>query len=197
MRDMIKLFIVVAVFSAVSGGLLSLVRNATEASIEINKLNYVKGPVVRSILAGCTNDPVKDNFKLKVDNQEKVFFVGVFNGRANTVAFEGFGKGFGGDVGVIAAIDTDSDKIVGIGVTTHSETPGLGARAKTDQAFADQFKGLSIKDPFKVKADGGNIDALSGATLTSRGVCAAITAISEAYERLKPEIVGKTKTIVS
>lgn len=197
MRDMIKLFLVVAIFSAVSGGLLSLVRNATEASIETNKLNFVKGPVVRSILEGCTNDPVKDNFKLKVDDKEKVFFVGVFNGKASTVAFEGFGKGFGGDVGVIAAIDTNNDKIVGIGVTTHSETPGLGARAKTDQAFAEQFKGLSINDPFKVKGDGGNIDALSGATITSRGVCAAVTAIAEAYKRLKPKIIEKTKTIVS
>ena len=197
MRDMIKLFIVVAIFSAVSGGLLSLVRSATEASIETNKLNYVKGPVVRNILEGCTNDPVKDIFKLQVKEEEKIFFVGVFNGKPNTVAFEGFGKGYGGDIGVIVAIDTDSDKIVGVGVTTHSETPGLGARAKTDQAFAEQFKGLSINDPFQVKGDGGNIDALSGATITSRAVCAAITAISEAYKRLKPEIVKNTKTIVS
>jgi electron transport complex protein RnfG len=195
MRDMIKLFLVVAIFSAVSGGLLSLVRSATQDSIETNKLNYVKGPVVRTILSGCTNDPVKDIFKLKVDEEEMVFFVGVFDGNANTVAFEGFGKGYGGDIGVIAAINTENDKIVGIGVTTHSETPGLGARAKTDKAFVEQFKGLSINDPFKVRGDGGDIDALSGATITSRGVCTAIMGISEAYKRLKPEIVEKTETM--
>ena len=105
------------------------------------------------------------------------------------MAFETFGKGFGGDIGVIVAVNLETDEIVGIGVTTHSETPGLGSRAKTDPAFSTQFKGLSLNNPFKVKSDGGEIDAISGATVTSRGVCAAITASSETYKRLKNEIL--------
>jgi len=78
-------------------------------------------------------------------------------------------------------------------VTTHQETPGVGARVTTDENFSAQFTGLSIKDPFKVKADGGKVDALSGATVSSRGVCGALTAISEVYMRLKSQIVGKIK----
>ena len=69
----------------------------------------------------------------------------------------------------------------------------MGARAKQDPAFTAQFKGKTINDPFKVKADGGAVDALSGATVTSRGVCGAILSVSEAYQRLKPAIIQKLK----
>ena len=107
------------------------------------------------------------------------------------MAFESSGGGYGGDIGVIVAVNVDSDDIVGVAVTTHSETPGLGSRAKDDPSFARQFKGLPIKDAFKVKPDGGQIDAVSGATVTSRGVCGAVTASSAVYFRLKDAIVEK------
>jgi electron transport complex protein RnfG len=188
MREMIKLFIVVAIFSAVAGGMLAQVRAVTASKIDYNKLKYVQGPTIVSILEGASNDPLADNFKITDNEIERKFFVGEFDGKRNTVAFETFGAGFGGNVGVMVAVDLDTDKVIGIGVTTHSETPGLGSRAKTDPAFAKQFKGKSILEPFKVKPDGGEIDALSGATITSRGVCAAVTAASEIYKRLKDEI---------
>jgi electron transport complex protein RnfG len=191
MRDMIKLFVVVALFSAVAGGVLASVKEATKDKIEIQQLTFVKGPALNQILEGCTNNPLDDRFKLKDGETNIDFFVAAFNGKRNTVAFEVFGKGFGGDIGVIVAVNLDTDEIVGIGVTTHSETPGLGSRAKTDPTFAVQFKGLSLNEPFKVKADGGQIDALSGATVTSRGVCAAVTAASELYQRLKGEITKR------
>jgi len=120
-------------------------------------------------------------------------FVGEFEGKRNTVAFETFGKGFGGELGVIVGVNLENDEIIGVGVTTHSETPGVGSRAKTDPDFATQFKGLSILDPFKIKTDGGQIDALSGATISSRGVCGAVVEAGEIYKRLKPTIIEKVK----
>jgi electron transport complex protein RnfG len=191
MRDMLKLFIAVALFSTVSGGLLAVVRDVTASKIEYNKLQYVQGPAIKSILEGCSNDPLSDNFNIPDGKEERKFFIGEFDGKRNTIAFETFATGFGGQIGVMIAVNLDSDELVGIGVTTHSETPGLGSRAKTDPAFAAQFKGKSILNPFQVKADGGEIDALSGATVTSRGVCGALMEASEIYKRLKPEIQKK------
>jgi electron transport complex protein RnfG len=193
MREMIKLFLVIVIFSALSGGLLATLRGATKDRIEYQKLKFVKGPTIQQILEGCSNDPLVDRFKIADGKEERSFFVGEFDGKRNTVAFEGFGKGFGGDIGVIVAVNLENDEIVGVGVTTHSETPGVGARAKTDPAFAAQFKGLSIKEPVKVKADGGNIDAVSGATISSRGVCGAVAALAEIYLRLKGQITEKIK----
>ncbi|RLB92158.1 MAG: electron transporter RnfG [Deltaproteobacteria bacterium] len=191
MRDIIRMIVVVAVLCACAGGLLAGVKSGTASKIEFQQLKFVKGPAIREILKGCTNDPITDRFKLKDGETERTFFVGVFDGKPNAVAFETYGKGFGGRIGIMVGVDLETDKVVGLGITTHSETPGLGARAKTDETFKGRFKGLSIMEPFKVKADGGKVDAVTGATVTSRGVCAAVTATSEFYKRLKPQILEK------
>jgi len=191
MREMINLFIAVLLFSTVSGGLLAYVRNATQDRITDQQLTFVKGPAIKQILEGCSNEPITDRFTLTDGEEERIFFIGEFDGKRNTVAFESSGGGFGGEIGVIVAVNVETDDIVGVAVTTHSETPGLGSRAKDDPSFAVQFKGLPIKDTFSVKPDGGQIDAVSGATVTSRGVCGAVSASSAVYFRLKDEVVKK------
>lgn len=193
MREMLKLFIAVAVFSCLSGGVLAAIQNTTKDRIEYQQLKFVKGPTIKKIMENCTNDPLIDRLRIADEAGEMNFFVGEFDGKRNTVAFESFGKGFGGVMGVIVAINLENDEIVGVGVTTHSETPGVGSKTKTDPDFVTQFNGLSIKDPFKVKADGGQIDALSGATISSRGVCGAVVEAGEIYMRIKPKIIEKIK----
>jgi electron transport complex protein RnfG len=93
----------------------------------------------------------------------------------------------------MVAVNTEKDKIVGVGVTTHSETPGLGARAKDDPGFVSQFKDMPIKETFKVTNDGGKVNALSGATITSRAVCAAASDAGMIYKKLKPQLTEKLK----
>ena len=195
MRDMLRLFLSVVIFSAVSGGLLSGLKGATQERIEYQQLVNVKGPAIKDLLKGASNDPLTDRFKIKDGKVERNFFVGVYDGKPNTVVMEATGKGYGGAVGVMVAIDVDTDKVVGVAVTTHSESPGLGARAKTDPSFVKQFSGIPVSEPPKVKADGGSIDALSGATVTSRAVCNAVDQALEIYKRLKNTIVEKAKSI--
>ena len=193
MREMIKMVVVLTVLCTFSGGLLAAIRSGTKDKIEYQQLKFVKGPAIKSILEGASNDPIVDRFKLEDGKIERSFFVGIFDGKASAVAFESFGKGFGGDIGLMVAVNIEDDNIIGAGVTTHSETPGVGSRAKTDPGFAAQFKGQSIKDAFKVKTDGGQVDAVSGATVTSRGVTIAATEAGKIYDKLKPEIAKKLK----
>jgi electron transport complex protein RnfG len=70
----------------------------------------------------------------------------------------------------------------------------VGSRAKTDPSFSKQFEGMPVGGAFSVKADGGEIDALSGATVTSRGVCAAVSRIADTYTRLKGKILTEMKS---
>jgi len=128
--------------------------------------------------------------------RKKAFFVGIFDGKPDTVAFECYGKGFGGDIGVMVAVKLESDEILGVGVTTHSETPGVGTRAKTDPALRNQFRGMELKDSYKVKTEGGQIDALSGATVSSKGVCGAVTEAALKYNELKPQLVENVKKFI-
>jgi electron transport complex protein RnfG len=193
MREMLKLFIAVVVFSCLSGGVLAAIQNVTKDRIEYQQLKFVKGPTIKQIMEGCSNDPLVDRLRLVDEAREMNFFIGKFEGKPNAVAFETFGKGFGGVMGVIVGIDLKTDQIIGVGVTTHSETPGVGSRAKSDPTFTAQFKGLPIAEPFKVKADGGQIDAVTGATISSRGVCGAVVEAGEIYQRLKPTLIEKIK----
>ena len=195
MRDMIKMVLVLTVLSSFSGTLLAALKNGTKERIEIQELEFLKAPAVRQILTGISNDPIKDRFKIKDGDQEISFFIGVKEGNANMVAFETSGKGFGGDIGLMVGVDVSNDTIIGIGVTTHQETPGLGSRAQTDPKFGAQFGGLPITETFKVKTDGGQVDAISGATISSQGVCLAATDAGELYKRLKDKITQELKNV--
>lgn len=193
MREMIKMLIVLTVLATLSGGLLAAIRDNTKDRIENQVLEFVKGPAIRSILEGATNDPIVDRFQIKDGDVERTFFVGVLDGEPRAVTFETSGKGYGGEVGLMVGIDVQDDKLMGVGVTTHGETPGMGAKAKTDPSFAAQFRGLPLEDPVKVTGDGGSINAISGATITSRAVCSATNDALEIYEKLKPQLEDKLK----
>lgn len=85
-------------------------------------------------------------------------------------AFEAKGKGYGGPIQLMIGIEPDLDNVVlrGISVGSHSETPGLGAKIKEDW-FQEQFQGVPLED-VHLKKDGGQIDAISGATISSNAV---------------------------
>lgn len=194
MSEMIKMVVVLTLLSALSGGLLATLRDKTKDQIINQELQNVKGPAVRALLEGCSNDPIAERFKVTVGEEEKDVFVGTFDGTPNTIVIETSGSGYGGSVGLMVGINVNEDKLVGVGVTTHSETPGLGANAKDDPSFAAQFKGLSLENPFKVLQDGGAINAVSGATSTSRAVCNAANKATDIYKELKPKLVEQLKS---
>ena len=188
MNDMIKMVVVLTVLSSVAGGVLAAVNKGTASQIEAQQLTFVKGPAIMSILEGSTNNPIEDRFKIADGDTETSFFVGEIGGKTNTIAFEAFGKGFGGDIGVMVGVNIDTDKLVGAAVTVHTETPGLGANAKDKPDLAAQFKGLSVTDPVIVTKDGGKINAISGATITSRAVCDAVGKAMATYQKMKPQL---------
>jgi electron transport complex protein RnfG len=195
MREIFMMIVVLTFLSSASGGLLAYLKDSTKDQIEKQELEFVKGPAVREILKDASNDPIADRFKIAEGDVEQSFFVGVFDGQANTVVFEAEGKGYGDKIGLMVGVNVSNDQLVGIGVTTHKETPGLGANAKDDPSFAAQFAGKSAKEAFKVTKDGGAINAISGATVTSRGVCAAVTEAVQHYQKLKPAIEDNLKKL--
>jgi electron transport complex protein RnfG len=193
MREMIKMLVVLTILATLSGGLLAAIRDNTKDRIENQVLEFVKGPAIRSILEGATNDPIVDRFQMKDGDVERTFFVGVLDGEPRAVTFETSGKGYGGDVGLMVGIDIKDTKIIGVGVTTHAETPGMGAKAQTDPSFVAQFRGLPLDQTANVTGDGGSINAISGATITSRAVCSATNDALKIFENLKPQLTEKLK----
>ena len=85
--------------------------------------------------------------------------------------------GFGGDIDMMVGV-SKTGEVLGISIISHTETAGLGAvaAAKTSkgQAFRDQFAGMSGQ--LAVTKDGGQVDAISSATITSRAVTDGVNA---------------------
>ncbi len=190
MREMISMVVVLTVMTAVSGGLLAAVKSGTELRIEEQVLKFQKAPAIESIFTDVTNNPLAERFNIETEGTKLQVFPAKLSDGGTAIAFETKGKGgYGGDVGLMVGINTDTDQIIAVRVTTHSETPGLGAKAKDDPAFVSQYDGKSMDDGFGLKADNGSIDAMSGATITSRAVTLAAIQAQELYKKLKPEIL--------
>ena len=88
-------------------------------------------------------------------------------------------NGFGGPLKVIVGFNTDGD-ILGYTVLEHAETPGLGAKA--GEWFQDKIIGMNPgTNNFTVSKDGGEVDAITASTITSRAFLKAVTDAYNAY----------------
>jgi electron transport complex protein RnfG len=184
MKEVTQMIVVLSVICAVCGLALSGVRAMTEERIEYQVLTNVQGPKVKLVLEGAENDLITDRKKIKVNNEEILLFIGNKQGKPWAIAYETIGNGFGGDLKVMVGYDLGQRKLTGIQVISHKETPGLGSRVTEDQ-FTQRFRGLSLDAKFSPKNDGGDIDAVTGATYSSRGVCEAIQNSIELYPEIK------------
>ena len=73
-------------------------------------------------------------------------------------------------------------------VLSHSETPGLGAKCQTDTKFISQFEGFdSAARSLSVKKDGGDVDAITASTITSRAYSLAVANAAKVALKLQEE----------
>ncbi len=82
-------------------------------------------------------------------------------------------SGFGGTLTVVVGVNMDGT-IAGAKVTSHAETPGLGAKSQADPNWIPQFTGKPADGSLAVTKDGGDIVPITGATITSRAVTLAV-----------------------
>jgi len=100
------------------------------------------------------------------------------DGRITGVAYEIRGSGYAGEIRLMMGVDAEG-RILGVRVLAHKETPGLGDKIELKKGdWILRFTGLSLDEPpeaqWKVKKDGGQFDQFAGATITPRGVVAAV-----------------------
>ena len=147
------IFLTIIVF--VSIFLLMLVNNITSEKIRLQEEEKIL-LMLRNIFPDMSNYELKDDIYIVYKDKETIGY-----------AFIAVGKGYGGEINTFVGIDKDFT-IKQITVISNSETPGLGAKI-TESFFTDQFKGLRSSD-VKLNKDGGKIDAITGATISSRAV---------------------------
>lgn len=139
---------------------------------------------IREVVPPFDNDPVAEAYKMP-DGQGDSLTVYPAKKGDEIVGFavnSSSKNGFGGNIQIMVGFDTEN-KIVNYSVLQHSETPGLGS--KMTQWFKDTTKpnqsiiGRDLSaGQLKVSKDGGNIDAITASTITSR---AFLEAVNKAY----------------
>jgi len=190
LRDLIKMVVVLLVICTTSGVVLSYVNEATEEPREYSYIKFVQEPSMKAVLGDYDNDPVKERIKLVVGEDEEgnpvevVVFPAKKGGNTEAIAYSAAAKGYHDLIEVMIGVGPDGT-LTGISIMTHTETPGLGARIVEPQ-FTDQFAGLDL-DTTKLAAEGGKVDTLSGATFSTVGVIAAVSAALEQFPQIKKE----------
>ncbi|MBO4231732.1 MAG: RnfABCDGE type electron transport complex subunit G, partial [Bacteroidales bacterium] len=96
--------------------------------------------------------------------------------------------GFGGAFTLMVGFDSEG-KILGTEVLSASETPGLGDKINADKSdFSKQFAGKNPAEfQLKVKKDGGDVDAITAATISSRAYCDAVDRAYQSFMKAKEE----------
>ncbi len=189
MGNMAQTIVVLTLFCACSGFVLSYLKNVTAPAIEEQLLINVQAPALGLVFNNAENNPLQEREVFTLASGDKVtVFPCKVGGRITGVAMENFGTGYGGPVGVMVGFNISNDSLAGVGMTTLKETPGLGMRVR-DFAFRKQFRGMET--PVAFSSAGGKVDAVAGATISSTGVVNAVNNASKVYRELKPEILKK------
>ena len=168
-RYTLRLTITLLLIAAVVAAALALVNQVTKPVIEEANLAKTQ-KAIEAVLPGGYETEITD-FTDDTGLGSKVYR------GAKGYALEVTPSGFDGTVTLMVGVDFNGE-VLGISVISHSETAGLGAVSAADtaagHAFRDQFEGKSGQ--VNVTKDGGTIDAITGATVTSRAICDGVNA---------------------
>ncbi len=173
MKDLIKMAVVLTFISALAGFLLAVTYRVTKEPIAAAK-QAEKLEALKKVLPEYDNDPATTVCVVEEAGRSWTFYVARRQGVFVGAAFESAsGQGYSGTIRILAGVRQDN-QVQGIEILEQAETPGLGAKiAETN--FTYQFRGRPLAGTrWAVDKDGGDIDAITGATISPRAVAAAL-----------------------
>ncbi len=172
-------------FSVVAGALLGWVNDVTAEPIAQANAKTLSDAIA-VVVPGFDNNPAESPEVVEVNGVSYKIYKATKGGKFVGAAVESSSNGFGGALTVLVGFDPDGN-IIDYSLLSHAETPGLGSKA------ADWFKkgakgDITGKNPGKapltVSKDGGQIDAITASTITSR---AFLLAVNNAYAAYKDQ----------
>ncbi len=163
--------------------------------IALNIIDSMTVDLIEEAKQETINELLKEQFPEQEEsefNEDNEVYSILVNGTVVGYAFMIEATGYGGPIEILVALENTTpaeDDIIlrGISIISNTETPGLGAKI-TEESFLEQFSGINVND-VQLKSEGGNIDAISGATISSSAVVDAIQ--KEAGAKAKEILAAK------
>ena len=185
--SLLNMTLVLTGVAVIMGGVLAYVNNLTSGPINEQKekalADGIKAVMVSDDIVVAHTDTVKQNDAKGKELTYIIYQTQDAQGNDLGAAVQSTTSGFGGDLKVLVGFDPEGN-ILGYTLLEHAETPGLGAKA--DKWFQKDEKGDIIgknpQEPLTVSKDGGQVDAITASTITSR---AFLLAVNNAYTAYK------------
>lgn len=194
MRDILRLVVVLTLICAVTAGALSALKVTLAPKIERQNDFYVRGPALENLFGKPADDLLSNKINYIIDDQTYPVFYTKDNSGVTGLAIEAPGHGgYDGDVYIMIGINLEKNSLMGMEVVRHSETPGVGSQIEKE-SFRKQWSGKPVKENYALRGSGGEIDAISGATYSSRAVVDGTNRILELIQNHKDDIINQIKT---
>ena len=182
MKKILQLILSLTLISAVCAAVLAIVNNATKERIA-NLATLKANNAARAVLPASVKaiEPVKD----PADASFTAFIGYADDAKTQIAGYAVPGltaKGYGGNIRLMVGLNPDRT-VISYQVLAAAETPGLGSNLTTP-AFISRFKDQPAAS-VKVTKDGGKIEALTSATITSRAVCDAVADAAQRIDRIE------------
>jgi electron transport complex protein RnfG len=190
-RDLVKMVVVLLVICTISGVALAYVHHITEEPRQYSYVKFVQEPSMKALLSGYENDPIKDRIQLALGEDErgkpinKIVLPAKKDGKIFELAYGASAMGYIDVIEVMVGFKPDGE-VIGISIMRNIETPGLGSRI-SEPEFAEQFTGIDLETN-QLSAEGGKIDAISGATNSSIGVIKAVAVALQQFPQIQKEV---------
>lgn len=190
--SLLNMVLSLGIITIVAAALLAGVYTLTEQPIKAAALNK-QIEAISAVTPEFNNDPVAEAIDITPEGESTPLkvFPAKKDGQLVGAAIESYSlAGFSGEIRLIYGFDSEGN-ITGYEVMSHAETPGLGA--KMDEWFRSPEGNRNViglnpaTSNMTVKKDGGDVDAITAATITSRAFLDALTRASNAYAKLQEQ----------
>lgn len=178
MKELFKLTVVLTIICSLAATALALVYTVTKEPIA-HQQRLKKLKAIKAVQPDYDNEPDQDFIDLKTDESAAGdegltrFYITKKGDTPTGVVFMASAVGYGGLIDLMVGVNPEGT-ITGVQVLRHTETPGLGAKI-TEETFIQQFPERNLQNTnWALKKEGGDIDQISGATISPQAVVKAL-----------------------
>lgn len=178
-----------------TSGVLAFASHMAESDIKTARAKDLQQSLRQVLPGNYDNDLLKDTITLRGPKGDVLVYRARSAGRVEAVVFQVVGIGYAGAITCVMGVDRNGN-VLGVRVIQHKETPGLGDKiepAKSDwiHSFENKHLGEPAEEKWAVKKDGGVFDQFSGATITPRGIVAAVKGGLEFFGRERARLLDE------
>jgi electron transport complex protein RnfG len=184
-KEFAIIVIKLVLISTVAAALLGITYIPTNAQMKINIENARNEGMKEILPQADTFDAVYGEKVIDEEGNKEVLYYRALDSSGNVVGYVFFKTepGSQGPIDLAGGVDAAFTTLTGMKVMGHGETPGMGAKI-VEPAFRDQFTNVAVAD-LQLSSKGGKIDAISGATISSKAV---ISGLNGGIEELKSSV---------